>query len=97
MTSRPLDSEPLAWMAIMSPHTTPSRPGIRHTVFTVENKGMGGEGQKYKRKTHSTEKSRQPLTHRMSFKATTESAQSMCRTLLPLTTMDISAVQISSS
>ena len=63
VTSRPLDSEPLPWLAIMSPYTTPSRPGTRHSVFTMENKGMGRDGHKCKRKTHSTEKSRQPLTH----------------------------------
>ena len=59
----PPERKPLPWLAIMSPHTIPSRSGTRHTMFTMENKGMGREGHKCTRKTHSTGKSRQPSTH----------------------------------
>ena len=40
----------------MSPHTTPSRPGIHHTMFTMENKRMGRERQKWKQRTHPIKK-----------------------------------------
>lgn len=44
----------------MSPHTTPSRPGIHHTVFTMENKRMWRERQKWKQRRHPIEKRHHP-------------------------------------
>lgn len=64
--NQPLEREPLPWLVIPAGNqaigpTQHRVGGTRHTVFTVEIKGMGKKGQK-EVITHPTEKSRHAST-----------------------------------